>query len=86
MNLLRHIYEKRESFSAHAAWGALLGLTISHRLENRLCAVPVAAFAGLLWEIIGDLVTAGKWRPRALDILPWMLGGCLAIFIEAVIL
>ena len=86
MNVLAYFLAKKESFSAHAAWGALLGLVASHRLGDAFLAVLLATFLGIGWEVVTGHLSRGQWRPMVLDVVPWILGGCLAALLEEVVL
>ncbi len=83
MSVLQYFLHKRESFSAHLAWGALLGLVAAHRAGDALLAIPLAACLGVAWELVSGRLTNGAWRPAPLDVVPWVLGGVLAAFLEA---
>lgn len=90
--MFREFWKKRESFSAHLAWGAVVffvGVVHGLQLET---AFVLTIFAGSVWELGGEFITrqlVGSdadirrpdppvWKSRALDVVPWILGGGLA--------
>lgn len=85
MSVLAYFWGKKESFSAHMAWGALLGLLAAHRVDDAFLAIPLAAFLGIGWEVATARITRGEWRPAILDVVPWVLGGGMAALLEAVV-
>ena len=67
------LWAKRDSFSAHFAWGALILMTVRGWTGEETGFV-LAILAGCLWELVLDAISRRAWRTRALDVLPWALG------------
>ena len=59
MTLLDYLRTKRESISAHAAWGFGIYAIVQVRLGNPVWAAILAVIlAGVLWEIGGEIVSS----------------------------
>lgn len=82
-SFFRSLWAKRESASAHFAWGIALELALHLRgISAETSFVAVIAVAAL-WELGGELVTrrptgGSAWTTRALDVPPWILGAGVA--------
>ena len=65
--------KKRESASAHLAWGVVLG----QKVKDPKTAVLAGAATGFLWEVGTDIFSGGSWKMEPLDILPVVTGSLI---------
>lgn len=83
---LDHFIRKKESCSAHFAWGALLGLLAALLARDPIITIPLTLFLGVTWEGVTCYLSGGSWIPSKLDVIPWVVGGIVALVLARWIL
>lgn len=61
MRFLEAFWRKRESFSAHFAWGMVVVLWGGRHMATETAFV-LAVFVAAGWELVGELVTRARWN------------------------
>lgn len=81
-------WRKPESASSHFAWGFAFAAVAVRIGASDLLAVALAFALGIVWEVLGEIVSwlawelrlvpkpaAKAWHARAWDVTPFLLGG-----------
>jgi len=93
MTTWEKIWARRESFSAHFAWGGLVAIYVKHAGGTGLEMILIPTAAGVVLEVGGEVVTRGLdrgrgckhegsgavWKARAIDVVPWSVGALAAM-------
>lgn len=81
LTILRALFPKPVSASAHAGWGAFVSAVLVNVTScSPWFAIPIGFAGGVFWEVWSGWGTrrTERWRPVPLDLLPCALGGALA--------